>query len=290
MQTQLTERFISCMNLIKENNDIPSTRQFSKLIDTHPQCISDVITGKREANAVLISKLVEIFEVNANYIFTGKGEPFMDDTAEVVVSENTPDPIITVVTDDNGSERIVFVPYAAQAGYPNQFHDPVYMQKLPSFNLPDIRFQTGTHRCFEVSGDSMEPTIFAGEQVVCSFVEKDNWQYSVKSNYVYVIVTQSGIIIKRIVNNISSDRQLEIRSDNSFYDAFNIPIADVKEIWLVTHKISPFMPSPSNIRNALHMEVDNLRMTISDQGKMIQSLNSTIEKMLKQNRQLTVRY
>ena len=86
MQTQLTERFISCMNLIKENNDIPSTRQFSKLIDTHPQCISDVITGKREANAVLISKLVEIFEVNANYIFTGKGEPFMDDTAEVVVS------------------------------------------------------------------------------------------------------------------------------------------------------------------------------------------------------------
>ncbi len=290
MQTQLTERFILCMNLIKENNNIPSNRQFSKLIDTHPQCISDVMTGKREANADLISKLVEIFEINANYIFTGKGEPFMDQTDEVSVPEKSPEPIITVVTDANGSERIVFVPYAAQAGYPNQFHDPVYMQNLPTFNLPDVRFQTGTHRCFEVSGDSMEPTIFAGEQVVCSFVEQDNWYNSIKSNYVYVIVSQSGIIIKRVVNNISTDQELLIRSDNSFYDAFTIPVEDVKEVWLVTHKISPFMPSPSNIRNALHMEVDNLRMTISDQGKMIQSLNSTIEKMLKQNRQLSVRY
>jgi len=290
MQTKLTERFIECMNLIKESHHIPSTRQFSKLIDVHPQCISDVITGKREANADLISRVVLNFNVNANYIFSGNGNPISSLEEEVITETKSSEPVLAVVSNNKGAERIAYVPYAAQAGYASQFHDPIFMQNLPSFSLPDRRFQTGTHRCFEVSGDSMEPTVFAGEQVVCSFVESDLWITNVKSNYVYVIITTNGMIIKRVVNNIAANGHLEIKSDNSFYDGYKIAINDVKEIWLVTHKISPFMPSPSNIRNALHKEVDNLRLTISDQGKMIQSLNTTIEKMLKQNRQMSVRY
>jgi len=288
MQTSLTLRFIECVNLVKESEKIPSTRQFSKLIDVHPQCISDIVTGKREANADIISKIVEQFNINANYIFTGKGKPFYSEESEVAQTKS--DPVLAVVTNDTGSERIVHVPYAAQAGYVDQFQDPVYMQDLPSFSLPDQRFNTGTYRCFEISGDSMEPTIFSGEKVVCSFVEPNLWLSNIKNNYVYVLITKTGVVIKRVINNLASDAELLIKSDNSFYDCYNMEAADIKEVWLVTHKISPFMPSPSNIRNALHMEVDNLRLTIADQGKMILSLNSTIEKMLKQNRQLSTRY
>ena len=73
-------------------------------------------------------------------------------------------------------------------------------------------------------------------------------------------------------------------SDNSYYSHYDLHIDEIKEIWMVTHKISPFMPNPSNVRNALHAEVDILKETISDQSKMIKSLNATVEKLLKMNR------
>ncbi len=288
MNGTVTERFIECVNLIKEQENIPSSGQFAKLLDLHPQCLSDIKTGKRKVNADLIGKMVHNFNINANYLFTGSGDHFSAD-AEAPAAPIVQEQIITVVTDNQGSERIVHVPYAAQAGYVDQFHDPIYMQELPAFSLPDQRFSTGTHRCFDVSGDSMEPTIFSGEKVVCSYVEQDLWKTNIRNNYVYVVVTDSGIVLKRVVNNLNTNGELIIKSDNSFYDLFSLPITSIREVWLVTHKISPFMPSPSNIRNALHKEVDNLRVTIADQGKMILSLNSTIEKMLKQNRQLSVR-
>ena len=44
------------------------------------------------------------------------------------------------------------------------------------------------------------------------------------------------------------------------------------------------MQSPNNIKNGLDKVVDNLKDTIHDQSKLIQSLNTTIEKLLKQNR------
>ena len=73
-------------------------------------------------------------------------------------------------------------------------------------------------------------------------------------------------------------------SDNSYYQPYSMELVNIIEIWKVTHKISDFMPSPRNIRNAFHTEVDLLKETIADQSKLIRSLNSTVEKLLKQNR------
>jgi len=282
MQSKLTERFIECMNLVKKNNSIPSTRQLASTINVHPQCLSDISTGKRSFNTDIMRKFADVYPVDCNYIMTGKGQPMFDLNPQPATNA---DGIIAVVTDESGNERIVHVPYAAHAGYVDQFLDPVYLKDLPTFSLPDTRFSSGTHRCFEVAGDSMEPSLFTNEKVVCSFIEPENWKGNIRNNYVYVLVTETGIIIKRVLNNIKSQNEILIKSDNTFYDAYAMPVSELKEVWQVTYKISPFMPSPSNIRNALHKEVDILRTTINEQSKMIQSLNSTIEKLLKQNRQ-----
>lgn len=287
MQGVITERFINCLNFLKQSKRIPSSRQFAIAIDVHPQCISDIITGKRKINIEIIAKLIKVFDIDPDFIFQGK-EPMIKGSNE----ENTPlvDPVISIVTDRDGEERIVHVPFVAQAGYTEQMHDPVFMQELPTFNLPGDRFKNGTFRCFDIAGDSMEPTLFSGEKLVCSFVEKDNWVNGLRDNYVYVIVTEGSVVVKRIINKIKTDAYLLLRSDNNFYEASELNISEVKEIWQVTYKISPFMPSPTNIRNGLHQEVDSLRDVIAEQSKMIQSLNGTIEKLLKQNRQTTVRY
>ncbi len=288
MQTKLTERFRETIELIKENNNIPSFRKLAKETSIHHQCFSDIFRGLREVSLDMIIKLSETYDINTNYIFTGSGPVFNNQVPDNEESKPT-NPIIAVVTNKEGTEKILHVPYAAQAGYIEQFLDTTYLKELPTFSLPGDRFSFGSFRAFDISGDSMEPTLYSGETLVCSFVEKEHWLENVKNNFVYVVVTTSGIVVKRIVNKLKSSSSFCLISDNSFYDEYHIDVSKVKEIWQVTHKIAPFMPSPTNIRNGLYQEVNGLRQTISEQGKIIQSLNGTIEKMLKQNRQLSMR-
>lgn len=282
MQEHVSARFLECLDVLKKENKIRSTRQFALSLDIHPQCISDVSTGKRTVNNEMITKSVAQYNFNPTYLFTGKGSKFNNENETFDLLPV--DPVITVVTDDEGLEKIVHVPISAQAGYGNHIHDPKYFNDLPSFTLPGEIFKNGTYRCFDVSGDSMEPTLFSGDKVVCSFVESDHYFNCIRDNYVYIIVTNNSIYVKRVNNLLKKKGVLLISSDNKYYETFEIELVDIKEVWKVTHKISTFMPSPSNIRNALHTEVDSLKNIIADQSRMIKSLNATVEKLLKQNR------
>ena len=284
MQNQLSTRFVECINILKETKRIPSVRQFSKTIGVHPQCISDIITGKRAVNTDIISKSMCHFKINPNYIFSGEGLRFLDNEEVEIIPAG--EVVMTVVTDNQGKERIVHIPYAAEAGYVDQLNDPVFLKDLSTFSLPHQRFQTGTYRCFDISGDSMEPTLFASDQLICEFIEPNHWD-SIRSNYVYVVITDTGIVVKRVMNVISEQASIIIKSDNDFYEPVKVPVENIREIWKVTHKLSAFMASPSNLRNGLFQDIDNLRQTISDQSHTIQSLNKTIEKLLKQNRRET---
>ncbi|NNE27149.1 MAG: peptidase S24 [Saprospiraceae bacterium] len=290
MQRQVSDRFLECLNALKADNKIRSMRQFALTVGIHPQCISDVATGKRDVSNEMIYKATELFELNPSYLFTGKGPLFTADKDVFDISEESEKetPVIAVVTDEIGEERIVHVPIEAQAGYGQQLHDPIYLKELPTFTLPGSQFNRGSYRCFDIAGDSMEPTLFAGDKVVCSFVEPHNITSSIRNNYVYVVITNDGVVIKRLKNTIKQNQSITLISDNSYYSHYDLHVDEVKEVWMVTHKISPFMPNPSNVRNALHAEVDILKDTISDQSKMIRSLNSTVEKLLKMNRSTNI--
>ncbi|MBT8229589.1 MAG: peptidase S24 [Bacteroidia bacterium] len=282
MHNQVSKRFIECIKVLKKEGDVRSFRQFAIAIDIHPQCISDVITGKREVSVDMISKSLQHFNINPNYLYTGKGAMILDENETSIIAPV--DPVITIVTDQSGNERIVYVPVAAQAGYGQSLHNPEYIRALPTFTLPGSSFQHGSFRCFDVAGDSMEPTIFSGEKLICSFVEKEDYFRGIKDNYVYIIITRSGVLVKRVQNMLKQNGQLMLVSDNSYYTPYAVELDDITEVWKVTHKISVFMPSPKHIRHAFHTEVDLLKDTISDQSKLIRSLNATVEKLLKQNR------
>jgi len=286
MQNLVSLRFIQSIEYLKTNNKIPSTRQFALAIGIHPQCISDVVCGKREVNCDIISKAIQTFKLNPLFLYTGEGSILIDENIKDNIST---EPILTIVTDEIGNERIVHVPVSAQAGYGTQLHDATYIQELPTFSLPGATYSNGSHRCFDVSGDSMEPSIYNGDKVVCHFIEPDNWFNGIKENHVYIVISREGVVVKRVVNNLKENGTLSLISDNNFYKPFEIELKDIVEIWQVSVKISPFMPSPRNIRNGLHNEVDVLKNTISDQSKLIQSLNATVEKLLKQNRKTIIR-
>lgn len=280
MSSIVTRRFIECHQQLLSDGIVRSSRQFALSLEYLPQSLSEILKGRRDVTIELIRKAVDKFNISADYLYTGKGPKFKSDQH---LKENALQ-ILTVVTDHENEEQIVHVPVSAQAGYGGQLHDPIFIQGLQSFTLPGFQFKNGSFRCFDISGDSMEPTLFSGDKVVCSYLEQSNWIHSIKNNYVYVIVTEHDVLIKRLFNRIKENDCIELFSDNSFYHPYPVEIEEVKEIWYVEIKISPFMPSPNNVRNALHQEFDELKRKFTDQSQLIRNLNTTIEKLLKQNR------
>lgn len=279
MSNIVTQRFINCHNKLIADNTVRSSRQFAMSLDYLPQSLGEILKGRRDVTIEVLRKAIELYKINPFYIFCGEGSMLHTDGPQ-----NNSGLPITIIDSKDQVEKIVHVPIAAQAGYGGQIHDPIYFNDLKTFSLPDDRYNVGTFRCFDVAGDSMEPTLFEGDKVVCSFIEKDAIANTLRDNYVYVIVTKNDVLVKRIINKIHDSGCIEVFSDNDFYKPYPIPVEDIEEVWFVKVKISPFMPSPSNVRNNFHNEVETLKATIQGQSDVIKELNVTIEKMLKYNR------
>lgn len=274
MNNVVTQRFIKCHQKLKDEKRVRSSRQFAISLDYLPQSLSEILKGRRDVTIELLRKAVEVYKINPVYIYTGEGPMFMSEEG------NQSFRILTIVTNADEDERIVHVPVPAQAGYASDLADPTFVQDLPTFTLPDYKYKVGTHRSFDVSGDSMEPTLFEGDKVICSFLEPSLWETSIKDNFVYVVVTRGDILVKRITNLILKNKELTLISDNSYYEPYRVKISDVREIWYVRAKISPFLPSPQNIQNIMREDMKELQMTVKHQSRLIEKLNETIEKLL----------
>jgi phage repressor protein C with HTH and peptisase S24 domain len=245
-------------------------------LDYLPQSLSEILKGRRDVTIELLRKAVELYKINPVFIFTGEGPLFMTEEDLKTLK------VLTIVTGAQADERIVHVPVPAQAGYAGELRDPTFIQELPTYSLPDYKYKEGTHRSFDVAGDSMEPTLFEGDKVVCSFLEPSLWESSIKDNYVFVIVTLADVVVKRVYNRLKQDRYLELNSDNDFYQPYRVHLNELQEVWYVRAKISPFLPSPQNVKNYLSDEIRELKQTVTQQTQLIHELSLTIDKIIKE--------
>ncbi len=278
MNSIVTKRFINCHNKLKADKTVRSSRQFALSLDYLPQSLSEILKNRRDVTIELLRKAIEVYQINPVYLFTGKEPMFMKEESYKDFK------ILTIVTDPQNEERIIHVPIPAQAGYVSELNDPTFIQDLPSYSLPDYKYKVGTHRSFDISGDSMEPTLFEGDKVICSYIEPTLWESSIKNNYVYIIVTQGDILVKRIQNTIKKNKSLLLISDNSYYEPYGIKLSNVKEIWYVRAKISPFLPSPKNIQNILHDKIGDLKTTVQHQSSIVENLYTTIAELVEQGK------
>jgi len=277
MNNIVTKRFIDGLKHLKGEGRIKSYRQFALSVDYAPQSLSDIINGKRDVTIELIRKSSLKYRINTHYLFTGEGEPFHSSTDEGMK-------ILTVYTDDNEDERIAYVPVSAQAGYGEQLVDQSYMEGLVSFRMPGNRFLSGTYRCFDISGDSMEPLLQSGDQVICKYVELDRDFSNIKDNHVYVVVTLDSVVVKRVVKTDESSIGLMLISDNTFYDPYTIKAEDVREIWEVDVKISEFSPCNKPNSSGLESEVEGMKRKLDNQTLLIKNLSRSLDSIIKRNR------
>ena len=277
MNNIVTKRFIDCLKLLKEEGRIKSFRQFALSVDYAPQSLSDIINGKRDVTIELVRKASLKYGVNTQYLFTGDGNSFMDRSPEGLK-------VLSLITDKEGKELIAYVPVSAQAGYGEQLVDHSFLEELNCFSLPGHKYQSGSFRCFDISGDSMEPMLFSGDQVVCKYIELDRSFSNVKDNYIYVIVTYDSVVVKRVVKTEDESIGLMLISDNSFYEPYYLRPDEVREIWEVDSRISEFSPCNKAKESGIESDVESMKRKLDNQTLLIKNLTRSIDSIVKRNR------
>lgn len=123
-------------------------------------------------------------------------------------------------------------------------HDAAFVESLPVLQLPHQL--TGPTRAFEVSGADMllhRQGLRHQDIVLCSRIDKAKPR--LKKGTVYVFVTQSKVLIRRLTAWLPDDQLLHLRADNPDYGSQEIELPQVLEIWEVRGVYTTHLRAPA---------------------------------------------
>lgn len=215
-----------------------------------------VLSGEvRPSYETLVDLLAEFPEASPDWLLMGRGPMLRAaTTADTTPADAAPTPavlqqvirgdkVMVVTVDDKGKENTVFVPIPAQAGYAISHSEAVFVRQLSNFKIPG--FDRGEYRAFEVSGDSMEPTINHRDIVITTRVDELRL---LEPGEVYVVVTAETVMLKRIKDQVrGSDTEVVLYSDNAHRRPYHLETRDIQEIWRVRGYVSSYIPSAPDV-------------------------------------------
>ena len=199
-----------------------SQREFAEILGLKdPVTISRWENGYRKPEYNILGKLVEIFNVNLHWLLTGKGE-------ESFLSNPN-------MNLDNNLEEYGFIPIfeisaSAGGGYINNENEiSDYMLFKKEWLVSKISSDLSSLVIITVEGDSMEPTLQAGDLIMVdktySYVEKEG---------IYVILYDELLMVKRAQLIIESGMEkIKLISDNKLYESFTIPVSEDENINII---------------------------------------------------------
>lgn len=230
-------------------------------LDVQRTMISAYEDGRSEPKLATLQKLGDLLEVGVEELL----EHDIERLGRKAIQKRGVN-ILTIAADENDQENITLVGQKASAGYLNGYADPVYMETLPQFHLPNLSRQA-TYRAFELSGDSMLPLI-PGTIVIGGYVDQLK---QIKSGKTYVLVTQNeGVVYKRVFNYLEENGKLFLVSDNDHYKPYEVKGEDVLEIWEAKAFISTDFPNPGDKKKPL---------SLGDLGEMIRDIHADLRKI-----------
>ena len=217
------------LHLIKGKSDI------AKKLGTYNHVINSILKGQRNITVEQLDKLFKIYGLDANYLFGLSDEMFLDG----IPNQGEIPSLSMLEKSMSGRQNIVLVTEKAMAGYALAHQDKDYMRSLQKFSIPNLE---GNLIAFEISGDSMMPTITNGDIVVCEAVERGT---PLRDNHVYIVV--SDVVVAKRIQQIRSNNKitsLRLISDNSdVYKPYEIDLQEIRQILqvkcrLTSHAIS----------------------------------------------------
>jgi phage repressor protein C with HTH and peptisase S24 domain len=215
------------LNLIKGKSDI------AKKLGTYNHVINSILKGQRNVTVDQLNKLFLLFGIDANYLFGLAPDMFLNG---IPGREDFPSMSLGERNMRSGRQNITLVPNRALAGYAIEHHDADFMKELPKFSVPNME---GSLIAFEISGDSMYPTVTNGDVVICEPLERGD---TLRDNHVYVIVTD--VVVAKRVQQIREENeavQLRLISDNgTVYKPYEVDISDIRQILKVKCRLTSY--------------------------------------------------
>lgn len=154
-------------------------------------------------------------DINPEWLLTGKGNMLRDDNP----------PVAAAIEARQGVTALPLIPITAFAGFGSQAFQDLQVEhyyEVPEFKQADFLMR--------IKGNSMYPKYSSGDIVACAIIEETlffQW------NKIYAIYTKSqGVLVKRVKPSIIKDHIMLV-SDNTQYDPFDVPIADISRLALI---------------------------------------------------------
>ncbi|MFP4367595.1 MAG: XRE family transcriptional regulator [Bacteroidales bacterium] len=163
--------------------------------------------------------------------------------------------VLATTVNSSNEENIELVNEKAKAGYVTGYADPEYIKDLPVFRLPFLSANR-KYRSFQVTGDSMLP-LPDGSWVTGEFV--GDW-HTIISGRPYIILTlNDGVVFKIADNLIGSEGALRLYSLNPFYEPYDLPVGEIREVWRFVNFISTELPATETTDRATRRMMAELK-------------------------------
>ena len=205
-------------------------REFTDAIGVSESYIRNI---SKSISAEKLMRISQLFpDLNPDWLLTGEGSMLLSDN-----------PKTTAIPID--APEVVYlpvVPHSARAGtlgeYEQLFADD-YSRRQP---VLVTRQMHGRYICFQIEGDSMEPTLRHGDVVMARHIDRDLYKDSklhLRSWSVWIIVTSTdGILIKEIADHDVKGGVLTLHSLNPLYEDLTVHLSDVIDIYNVIEIVS----------------------------------------------------
>ncbi|WP_395339190.1 XRE family transcriptional regulator [Ningiella sp. W23] len=241
-----------------------SQKEFANKIGITQGALSQLESAKSTLSLLTIAKISRSLNVDCNWLITGTG-PVFTPVKDAEKSKKIDDSNIHMqakLKQLSAHEFIPLISEEAHAGYIKQCQNPDYIDALDVYKIPG--FENGNYRMFEIEGDSMTPTILPREIVVTEAVEN-----TVENGTLCVVVTEDGIVAKRVYTYKEEPDALILKSDNPSYKSYSIQRNDASEIWEIKAKITNVLNAESHLSakrlSSIEADIQQLKEQLSRQ-------------------------
>lgn len=223
-------QFKKVFEQLQKEGKIKSKSDIAKQLGTYNHVINSVLKGKRGLTVDQINKMIDHYDVNANFIFGYSDQLYGGDEGGV--------PTLSLAEKIyGGRNNITLVPQKASAGYALSLNDPEFLDQFQNFSVPGME---GQLLAFEISGDSMLPHLTNGDLVICEALERNEMP---RDNGVYVVVTDTVVAkrIRRVKNRSTGEVEaIELISDNEAYLPFTAELDEIRQILKVKTRLTTY--------------------------------------------------
>lgn len=219
------------LDAIKKHYKFGTNVDLANFLGIKPQTLSSWYTRNSIDYDLVYSKCIGI---DANWLFTGKGEMFSSKQKEMIVSDNSSSYIRQSIHDHTfASQEIPLYDINAAAGLKMLFQND-HQNIIDTIKIPNL---TKCDGAIFINGDSMYPLMKSGDIVL--FKEVYNIDYLHYGDIYLLSYEINGdyyLVIKYIQRSDIKDH-VKLVSYNKYHEPIDIPLSAITAIALVKANI-----------------------------------------------------